>query len=212
MGKLIIKRMVLGAVSTNCYIVYREGNKRALCIDPSDKGTKIYEYMKELGVELDTILLTHSHFDHILGVERLLELAKVKMIAGEDERELCENPELNMSKDIRRPTTVAPDYFCKDGEILEFKEAQLRCRVLFTPGHTKGSICFYFEEDKVLISGDTLFLESVGRADLPTGSMGQLVRSVKEKLFPLDDDTLVYPGHGDETTIGHEKKYNPYVG
>ena len=97
----------------------------------------------------------------------------------------------------------------KDGG--EITEAGITCRLLATPGHTSGSCCYYFEADKILISGDTLFQESVGRTDLPTGSMGTLVRSVKDKLFPLPDEVKVYPGHGEATTIGHEKKYNPFL-
>ncbi|GFI70355.1 putative metallo-hydrolase [Lachnospiraceae bacterium] len=87
----------------------------------------------------------------------------------------------------------------------------MTCRLIATPGHTKGSCCYYFEDNKILISGDTLFQESVGRTDLPTGSMGVLVRSVKEKLMPLPEEVKVYPGHGESTTIGYEKQYNPFL-
>ena len=211
MNKLTIKRMVLGVVSTNCYILYREDAKEAICIDPSDNGERIYNFIKDKGLTLKTILLTHSHFDHIMGLKKLVELSNARVMVGEDEKELCLSPRLNASEQIRRPTTVSADYFCKDGEILDFEEAQLSCKVIFTPGHTKGSVGYYFEEDNVIISGDTLFRESVGRTDLPTGSMSQLVHSIREKLFLLNDDTRVYSGHGEETTIGHEKKYNPFV-
>ena len=97
----------------------------------------------------------------------------------------------------------------KDGE--EISIAGMTCKILATPGHTKGSCCYYFENDKILLSGDTLFQESVGRTDLPTGSMSALVRSVREKLMPLPEDVKVYPGHGEATSIGHEKKYNPFL-
>ncbi len=104
---------------------------------------------------------------------------------------------------------MAADFYVKDEE--EITIAGVTCRLIATPGHTKGSCCYYFESDKILISGDTLFQESVGRTDLPTGSMSTLVRSVKEKLLPLPESVKVYPGHGDSTTIGHEKKYNAFI-
>lgn len=101
------------------------------------------------------------------------------------------------------------DVYLKDGE--EVTIEGMTCRLIATPGHTKGSCCYYFEDNKILISGDTLFQESVGRTDLPTGSMGVLVRSVKEKLMPLPEEVKVYPGHGESTTIGYEKQYNPFL-
>ena len=105
--------------------------------------------------------------------------------------------------------TVTPDYLYEDGEVIS--AAGMSAKLIATPGHTSGSCCFYFEEDGILISGDTLFDESVGRTDFPTSSTGELIRSVKEKLFVLPEDTVVYPGHGEVTTIGHEKLYNPFI-
>ncbi len=107
-----------------------------------------------------------------------------------------------------RPVTVTADVYLKDGEELDLDG--IRIKVLATPGHTAGGVSYYFPEGGFLICGDTLFQESVGRTDFPTGSMSTLVRSVKEKLFTLPEETVVYPGHGDSTTIGHEKKYNPF--
>ena len=159
--------------------------------------------------DLRAILLTHGHFDHIWGVEEIRELSGAKVYAYEKEKELCEDASLNVSKGAGRACVVKADQYVKDGG--EITEAGITCRLLATPGHTSGSCCYYFEADKILISGDTLFQESVGRTDLPTGSMGTLVRSVKDKLFPLPDEVKVYPGHGEATTIGHEKKYNPFL-
>ena len=158
---------------------------------------------------MGAILLTHGHFDHIWGVEEIRELSGAKVYAYEKEKELCEDASLNVSKGAGRACVVKADQYVKDGG--EITEAGITCRLLATPGHTSGSCCYYFEADKILISGDTLFQESVGRTDLPTGSMGTLVRSVKDKLFPLPDEVKVYPGHGEATTIGHEKKYNPFL-
>ena len=116
---------------------------------------------------------------------------------------------MNVSADAGRPATVKANIFLRDGDVV--KLADIDFKVIATPGHTKGSCCYYVEEAGLLLAGDTLFAESVGRSDLPTGSGAVLCRSINEKLFVLPEDTKVYPGHGDETTIGHEKKYNPFV-
>ncbi len=209
MGELKIGRIVMGMCQTNCYFVYEEGKDRVLLFDPADKGSYIYSALKDKGFTVGAILLTHGHFDHICGVEEIRELSGAKVYAYEKEKELCEDASLNVSKGAGRACVVKADQYVKDGG--EITEAGITCRLLATPGHTSGSCCYYFEADKILISGDTLFQESVGRTDLPTGSMGTLVRSVKDKLFPLPDEVKVYPGHGEATTIGHEKKYNPFL-
>lgn len=209
MGELKIGRIVMGMCQTNCYFVYEEGKDRVLLFDPADKGSYIYSALKDKGFTVGAILLTHGHFDHIWGVEEIRELSGAKVYAYEKEKELCEDASLNVTKGAGRACVVKADQYVKDGG--EITEAGITCRLLATPGHTSGSCCYYFEADKILISGDTLFQESVGRTDLPTGSMGTLVRSVKDKLFPLPDEVKVYPGHGEATTIGHEKKYNPFL-
>ena len=209
MGKLKIGRIVLGMCQTNCYFVYEEGNSQVMLFDPADKGDYIYNGLKSKGFSVEAILLTHGHFDHIWGVEKLKELSGAKVYAYEEEKALCEDASLNVSRGAGRACTVKADQYVKDGE--EISAAGVACKLLATPGHTGGSCCYYFEADKILISGDTLFQESVGRTDLPTGSMSVLVRSIKEKLLPLPEDVKVYPGHGEETTIGHEKKYNPFL-
>lgn len=209
MGELKIGRIVMGMCQTNCYFVYEEGKDRVLLFDPADKGSYIYSALKDKGFTVGAILLTHGHFDHIWGVEEIRELSGAKVYAYEKEKELCEDASLNVSKGAGRACVVKADQYVKDGG--EITEAGITCRLLATPGHTSGSCCYYFEADKIMISGDTLFQESVGRTDLPTGSMGTLVRSVKDKLFPLPDEVKVYPGHGEATTIGHEKKYNPFL-
>lgn len=209
MKELKIGRIVLGMCQTNCYFVYEEGSSRVIVFDPADKGDYIFNGLKEKGFTVEAILLTHGHFDHIWGVEQLRELSGAKVYAYEGEKELCEDASLNVSKGAGRACTVKADEYVKDGE--EITAAGISCRLIATPGHTGGSCCYYFENDKILISGDTLFQESVGRTDLPTGSMSMLVRSVKEKLLPLPEEVKVYPGHGESTTIGYEKKYNPFL-
>lgn len=209
MADLKIGRMVLGVCQTNCYFVYRAGSKEVICFDPADAGEYIYETLKEKGFEVAGILLTHGHFDHIWGSRELRELSGAKIYAYEEEQALCEDSHNNISDQMGRAYTVKPNGYLKDGE--EITIAGMTCKLIATPGHTIGSCCYYFEEDGILISGDTLFQESVGRTDFPTGSMSSLVRSIKEKLFVLPDEVKVYPGHGDVTNIGVEKKYNPFL-
>ena len=209
MAKLKIGRIMLGMCQTNCYFLYREGETKVIFIDPADQGKYIYDKLAEKGFSVEAILLTHGHFDHILGAKVLRELSGAKIYATEADKVLLQDPYVNVSAQWAKPYTMEADEYIRDGQVLTFGD--ISCKVLVTPGHTIGSCCFYFEEDGILISGDTLFQESVGRTDLPTGSMSKLVRSLKEKLFVLPEETDVYPGHGNPTSIGYEKKYNPYA-
>jgi len=207
--ELKIACMTIGVCQTNCYFAYREGQEEVIVFDPADRGADIYRAITGKGFKIALILLTHGHFDHIWGAQRLRALSGAKIFAYEDERELCESADLNVSEQAGRACTVKANRYLKDGE--EIMVGDMTCKVIATPGHTAGSCCYYFEPDKKLISGDTLFQQSVGRTDLPTGSMSQLVRSVKDKLFVLPDEVKVYPGHGDTTTIGFEKENNPFL-
>lgn len=205
---LKIERIVMGSVQTNCYFLYQEDKKKIIVVDPADKGEYLYNSFKEEGFEVAAILLTHAHFDHIWGCNKLRELTGVQVFACEEERELCESAKLNVSEMAGRPYTATVDWYLKDGETVTIEGMEFK--VIWTPGHTQGSCCYYFEKDNILISGDTLFEESVGRSDLPTGNGATLIRSLKERLMILPDETMVFPGHGDSTTIAYEKKYNPF--
>lgn len=220
MGEIKIGRMVMGVCETNCYFLYRDGEQDAIVIDPADKGANIYGALQKNGFRVVGIFLTHGHFDHIWGLDALRDAANaaaeseglepIKVYAGENERELLKSAEMNVSAAVGRACSTYADVYVKDGQ--EINLAGMTCKVIATPGHTAGGVCYYFEEAGFLLAGDTLFAESVGRTDLPTGSMSTLVRSIQEKLFVLPEETKVYPGHGESTTIGHEKKYNPYFG
>lgn len=209
MSKIKIGRMVLGMCQTNCYFLYREDSKDCILVDPADKGAHIYNALTNNGFTIQAILLTHGHFDHIWGTKEVQELAGVKIYASELEKELLNSERMNVSKGAGRPYTVDADVYLKDGEELTIASLTFTC--ISTPGHTAGGCCYYFKEGGLLVCGDTLFQESVGRTDLPTGNMKTLVTSIKEKLFVLPEETKVYPGHGESTTIGYEKMYNPFI-
>lgn len=209
MGKIKTGRMVLGAVATNCYFVYDTDKMEAVVFDPADQGAEIFRQLQEQGITVAAIFLTHGHFDHIMGVAKLRQLSHTEVYAAAAEAPLLGDERLNCSAQTGAVATVTPDHPLEDGETVEI--AGMKIKMLLTPGHTAGSCCYYIEEENLLISGDTLFESSVGRTDLPTGSMGSLVRSVREKLFVLPEQTVVYPGHGDQTTIAAEIQYNPYV-
>ena len=208
MGQIEIKSMTLGMVATNCYLIINKETKEALLIDPADNALRISNVIEENVCTLKAILLTHGHFDHIMALNELKKRYNVPVYAHEEEEDVLKQSSLNMSGMIGQIYTTQADIYVKDGEHL--KLAGLDIIVLHTPGHTKGGVCYYLPEEKVLMSGDTLFHCSIGRTDVPTGSMSQLVRSVKEQLFVLPDDVQVYPGHDSVTSIGYEKQYNPF--
>ncbi len=208
MSNIKVARMVVGNLGTNCYLIYREESKETIIVDPADCGEQIFQKLQSQGFTVSAILLTHAHFDHVLGASDLRRVSGAKIYALEEERPLCENSETNVSAMVGRPCTIRPNAYLTDGQ--ELTLAGMTCKVIATPGHTAGSCCYYFEEAHVLICGDTIFQESVGRTDLPTGSASQLVRSIREKIFTLPEETQLFPGHGDSTTVGHEKKYNPF--
>lgn len=209
MADVKIGRITLGMYGTNCYFVYNEGSDEVVLIDPADSGDKLVNKLSEQGFKVAAILLTHGHFDHIYGVKKAAKESGAKVYALLEEEKLLADVKLNCSMSVGRGETITPDVFLRDNE--EITLAGINIKVIHTPGHTAGSACFYIESAKILISGDTLFCESVGRSDLPTGSTATLIRSINEKLMVLDDDVKVFPGHGATTTIGDERMNNPFL-
>jgi glyoxylase-like metal-dependent hydrolase (beta-lactamase superfamily II) len=212
--KAEIGYVTLGMCATNSYFIRGlDGEGKAtddvIFVDPADRGDLLYDRLLEKGLHVKAILLTHAHFDHIWGVADLVNKSGAKIYAPRAEERMLSNPDMNLSADYGRPCTVKADTWLEDGE--EFTLCGHRIKCIVTPGHTEGSACYYFEDSDVLMAGDTLFEESVGRTDFPTGSSSEIVRSIREKLLVLPDDVIVYPGHGDLTTIGHERQYNPFV-
>lgn len=206
---MIVEKLVVGAVMTNCYIIYDEKDKDALVIDPGAAAEKIAGKIREKELKLCAILLTHGHFDHILAADGLRRAFAVKLFCSEQEKDLCADPVLNAGQQFGCGSGVLVDQTFVDGQELAF--GALSFKVIATPGHTKGGVCFYFPGEGVLFSGDTLFFESVGRTDFPTGNASVLAASIREKLFVLPGETKVYPGHGPATTVAYEKENNLYV-
>ena len=205
-----IENFVLGPVGTNCYIVINEGTKECFLVDMAACPPELVSHIKNSGLTVKAVLLTHGHFDHIMGLDRFLEEFPAPVYACAAEKELLESPQLNSSSGmLGQPYTFHGAQYVKDGDLLDI--AGMKIQVIQTPGHTIGGCCYYIADEQTLFSGDTLFRASIGRTDLPTGSMGALVRSVKEKILVLPDETRVYPGHMVETTVGYEKKYNPFL-
>ena len=209
MNKLQIEKQILGIVRTNCYLAVNKETKECIIIDPADEAVKVRVLIEEQQLKPAAILLTHGHYDHIGAAEELAQRYRIPICAGSEEKEVLEDAGLNLSAKHGISFTVCADRLLINKEIAEMAGFQIQ--VLHTPGHTKGGTCYYFAREGVLFSGDTLFYESIGRTDLPTGSMTALVHSVNELLQMLPDSTDVYPGHGSATDAAHEKKFNPFI-
>lgn len=204
-----VEKFVTGIISTNCYLVINEDTKQAVVIDPAACPSYLMSHIKSEGLKVEAILLTHGHFDHIMGIDGFLSEFDVPVYVHEEDADAMEDPVLNQSSTYTSGYTFGKARYLRDRQTLEL--AGYTFQVIHTPGHTKGGCCYYVASEGVLFSGDTLFQNSVGRTDFVNSSTSDLVHSVREKLFLLPDDTMVYPGHMGETKIGHEKKYNPYV-
>lgn len=204
-----IEKFVLGALQTNSYLILNEDTKEVLIVDPATCPDYVLSHVKSNGYVPKAILLTHGHFDHVMGIEKWVELYDIPVYLHEEEKEVLATPNLNLSVMMGKYYSYDKVQTLKDGEILEL--AGFSFKVIHTPGHTKGGCCYYEESEEILISGDTLFHSSVGRSDFPTGSMSTLIKSIKEKLFVLPDMVMVYPGHNSLTCIADEKRYNPFV-
>ncbi|MCR5792715.1 MAG: MBL fold metallo-hydrolase [Lachnospiraceae bacterium] len=201
--------MVLGNMGTNCFIVSDEATSEAVVIDPGDQAYVIKDYLDGNGLKLQAILLTHGHFDHIMAVGELVSAYGVKVYAGAKEKELLANADANLSRMTGKAYGIEADEWLVEGQEITF--GNLQFRVIETPGHTIGGVCFYCEKEGILFAGDTLFCESIGRTDFPTGNYETLIRSIKEKLLKLPGTTRVYTGHGGDTLINYEAANNPFL-
>jgi len=199
----------VGEMRTNCYILSNEETKEALVFDPGAEPERILEFLKSKDLTVAAILLTHGHFDHIMGVDGLRRQERAKVYACEAEKELMADPDMNCAHMFHCEAAAEADVYVKDGQILSM--IGLDIEVIHTPGHTSGGACYYMKDLKIVITGDTLFFEAVGRCDLPTSNEAAIIESITKKLFVLPEDVVVYPGHGRSSSIGYEAQNNPYV-
>lgn len=203
---MIIKTFVEGPIDANNYLLIDEDSKEAVLIDCSSSRDEFVNSIKNENVNLKYILLTHGHFDHILGCDKFKKLFNCEIYMSEQDKMQVElaSQMANYYSGLKTSNVTSINNFVKNGD--EFTFGNNKIQAISTPGHTKGGMCYLV--DKKLFSGDTIFKGSVGRCDLPGGDWKELLSSVQEKLFPFDDEIEVFPGHGPNTTIGFEKKYN----
>lgn len=202
--------LALGPLQTVCYIV--SNNQKAVAIDPGANAGQIIRYLGTKKLELEAILLTHGHFDHIGAVNELAEKYQVPIYAHKKEKEYFDHPEINLSPMVHQTLVLNPNFnyqYLVDDAHFTCLEADVQ--VFHVPGHTTGSLCYYFAQDEMVFTGDTLFKGSIGRTDFIYGNHDQLVSGIKRKLLNLPAQTLVYPGHGDCTTVEEEIQSNPFL-
>jgi len=204
----LIERMVVGELMVNAYIVAWKETLDAVIIDPGDEAERILDRIQELNLNINAIINTHGHGDHIGGNGEMVETLKVPLMIGRYDAEMLTDSMKNMSAPFGMPATSPPaDKLLDEGDVIEIGEGRLN--IFHTPGHSPGSIVL--AADGFAIVGDLLFEGSIGRTDFPGGSFETLVKMVREKVFPLGDDCLVLPGHGPETTVGEERRSNPFL-
>jgi glyoxylase-like metal-dependent hydrolase (beta-lactamase superfamily II) len=208
---MIIETFPTGPLQSNCTILGDEESGEAIVVDPGDEADRINRRLIKLGLKLKQILLTHAHFDHVGAAADLKKLTGAPIFLNEDDLPLLATVREQASWLGMRPTeTATPDEYLSDGRIVGLE--RYPAQVLATPGHTQGGVCLYFESLKLLIAGDTLFAGGIGRTDLPGGDYSQIIHSIQSRLMVLPEDTKVITGHGPSTTIGIERRTNPFLG
>jgi hydroxyacylglutathione hydrolase len=209
-NELMVRGIVVGVFQENCWVVGNRRTREAICIDPGDQPDEILALARDMGVEIKLIANSHAHIDHVLGVQGVHAATGAKFLLHHQDLDLLRDGfKMSAARFGLDPTQAPPDpdAFVEDADVVEVEGLQLRA--ITTPGHTPGSVSYYTEG--MLFSGDTLFRGSIGRTDLPGGSFAEEMTSICDRLLVLPDDTLVLPGHMDETSIEFEKKHNPFV-
>lgn len=204
---MIIRKLVVGPLASNCYIVGSESTHEGMIIDPADEVENILKTVQTLGLKIKVIVLTHGHPDHVGALKPVKEATGAEVAAHSDDAEWIQNQPLSMVFGPAYPTPDAPDRLLHGGDVIDIGD--LSFSIIHTPGHSPGGICLLGQG--VLFSGDTLFNSGIGRYDLPGGDYDRLIDSLQAKLMPLPAETIVHPGHGPETTIGTERQSNPFL-
>ena len=202
----IVKKFLLGQLENNCFII--EVDRKLILIDAPMDSEVIVKYLQDNNLELDYLFLTHTHYDHILGLDLFYDLfPNMKIYVNKIERSFLKDPVENLS-------VYATTQYVFNKEVNTFDDlnpSDFNMEIFYISGHSKSSAVFYFPNEKVVFAGDTLFKGTIGRSDLNYGDMSSLIAGIKQHLMVLSDDTIVYPGHGSSTTIGNEKKTNNYM-
>jgi len=207
---MILETFPVGPLQCNCTILGDEQLREAIVIDPGDDVSRIHRRLTERGLTLKQILVTHAHIDHVGGALKLKRLTGAPIYMNENDLPLLEMMGAQAAwLGLSTPETAPPDSVLADGQTVGLQN--YAARVLHTPGHTQGSICLHFAPLRLLIAGDTLFAGSIGRTDLPGGDFDQIIESIQSRLMALPDETNVIPGHGPATTIGEERRSNPFL-
>lgn len=200
----------VGPLQCNCTILGDQQTGEAIVIDPGDEISRIQRRLRELGLKLKQILITHGHIDHVGGALKLKRLTGAPILMNENDLPLLHAMEMQAGwLGIAPPETAPPDGALSQGQRVGLESYP--AEVLHTPGHTQGSVCLHFAPLKLLVAGDTLFAGSIGRTDLPGGNFRQIIDSINGQILPLAEDTRVIPGHGPETTIARERETNPFL-
>jgi len=207
---MIFESFPVGPLACNCTLMGDDQTREAIVIDPGDDVARIHGRLTDLGLTLKQILITHAHIDHVGGALRLKKLTGAPIYMNENDLELLAMMEEQAAwLGVEAPETAPPDASLADGATVGL--SSFPAQVLYTPGHTQGSICLHFAPLNLVVAGDTLFAGSIGRTDLPGGNFDQIIDSIGSRLFALPDETRVLPGHGPQTTIGEERRSNPFL-
>lgn len=207
---MVLETFPVGLLQCNCTLVGDESTGEGMVIDPGDNVSYILERLAAHKLTLKQIVVTHAHIDHVGGALRLKRATGAPILLNENDLPLLKMMDVQATwLGVTPPEVAAPDAHAGDGMVVAV--GSHKAQVLHTPGHTQGSICLHFADDKLLFAGDTLFAGSIGRTDLSGGDGRQILRSIHDRLMPLPDDTRVIPGHNEETTIGEERESNPFL-
>ncbi|OIP41870.1 MBL fold metallo-hydrolase [Candidatus Desantisbacteria bacterium CG2_30_40_21] len=203
-----VDTLIVGELRVNCYIISHEDSRECIIIDPGENGERILQFLEEKGLTPIYIINTHGHSDHIGANLFIAEQTGAKILIHQNDAKMLHDPISNLSSFLSNPAvSKQADYILEDGEILEI--SGITIEVVHTPGHTKGGICLKI--DNYLFTGDTLFAGGVGRTDFPSGSHKTLMESIGKRLMTLSDEITIYPGHGESSTIGMERRNNPFL-